>query len=202
MIQINTVQGGETAFNALLYPPPTQSTLDYFRSNIEQAMQYIGDKSSQYIDMAKSLYDKYNSDAVLNASKAILFGAGQHFNQDMIYPLNYDNMGTANLMMQRYIMAQPDVSVLYNKNMCYGFQNTYLDLEPDNVGPERYDYRRVMDGVVQFDTDTAYVMHYSQNDESEELGYFDKFAVLKTWDEVARLIADDIDPTSPERDGL
>ena len=52
-------------------------------------------------------------------------------------------------------MAQPDIRSLYHKGHCDGYSDTYVDMEPGLVGEQHYDYRRVMDGVVE-ETETGW----------------------------------------------
>ena len=196
-MQVRVLNGGDATFNALVYPPPDNNLLTYLQQNVEHAKATMGGISDHFVSMASNMYDKFNSSQVINAGKALLFGTESHLNQNVVYPVVYGHLGESNMIMQRYIIAQPDVNALYQQQTCEGFQETYMDFEPDNEGTERMDYRNVMDGVVQYDEDgSAYIMHYVDSNEYEPLDTFDKFSVLQTWDSVAYSIAMGVDPTS------
>ncbi len=203
MFRVNVIRGGDVAANALIYRPPDNALLEYLNNSINSAIEHTSSLSDRFVSTVRGMYDKFNSSAAIAASKALLYNAGMHFNQDTIYPVSYDNLSTANLAMQRYIMAQPLMSNLYKKNMCYGFQNTYLNMEPETYGKDRLEYQRVMDGVLQHDKNgDAYIMHYSNDDYVDELHVFDKLSVLDTWNNVARMIANGYDPSDPEQGDL
>lgn len=201
-MQVNVVRGGDAAFNALLYPPPDQNFLTYLQNNIQSAAESVVGIGTAFMDNVKNMYNRYNSTEAINASKALLQSTGTHFNQNVIYPVGYDNFNTANMIMQRYVMAEPSISEMYRDNMCYGYQETFYDMEPDSYGVERTDYRRVMDGVMDFEDDHAVFKYYSQSSDEPDLDTLDKISILDTWDNALRLIDEGIDPTSPDLDDL
>ena len=101
--------------------------------------------------------------------------------------------------MQQYIMSEPTLNKLHKQNRCYGYQDTYVEVEPDTYGQERVLYQRVMDGVMQFDEEgLCFINHYTNSDEVE-LTTVEKISVLDTWHHVRRLIAEGIDPTDPDK---
>jgi len=204
-MRINVIDGGDNALNAMLYPPPDERLLNYFQDNLARAVDTFTGISDSFVSNVSAMYDQFNNSALLNATKALIHGTGGHVNQDVVYPVEMYQMGEANLAMQQYIIANPVVNKLYNDNMCNGFEDTYYDYEPGVTGKERYDYQRVMDGVVQFedDNDDAFIMHYSNDDYVESpLNAMDKFAILETWQNVEMLIYQDIDPTDPDMGDL
>lgn len=201
---VNVIQGGEQGFNAMIYKQPDQNLLNYLQDNISHAATAFGGMANSFMDQARNMYEKFNNSAVINASKALMMNVGTHLNQNTIYHIDQNNIGASNMMMQHYIMAHPEVDKLYQKNMCYGFQDTYYDLEPDNSGEDRYAYQRVMTGVLQFEKNgDGYINHYSNDDYyEEELCMMDKFSVLDTWSTVANMLANGIDPTDPDLNEL
>ncbi len=197
---VNTIKGGEMALNAMLYKQPDSNLLNYLQNNIQSAIDNTSAVGSRFVDTVKTMYNRFNDSSIINASKALLFKTGSHMNQTVIYPVAYENIGNANLIMQQYIMAYPEVDKLYQRNMCYGFQDTYINTDPHH-GVESVEYMQVMDGVLQFDGNgEGYVTHYSyhHSDKDNELDVFDKLNVLDTWENVQRLIAGGIDPTDPD----
>ena len=204
---VEHINGGEQAFEAMLYKPHSESTLSYINNNIAAAADALGSAGSRFIDKSISLYNQFNNSALINATKAFIYGTGTHMSQDMIYPLYENNMHEANLVMQRYIMANPVVSNMHKKNMCDGWSETFFNQQPDAYGKDRYDYMRVMDGILQHEDNEeeegdAYIMHYTTDDDEEDLDTFDKFAILDTWHAAEQLIYQDIDPTSSIRESL
>lgn len=206
MIAVNTIGGGDLGFDALMYKPPTEQVMNYINTNIARATEVLGNAGSNFINHVKNTYDKFNNQSVINMGKSILYGVGSHMNDNVVMPLTMDRLPTANHIMQQYIIAQPEVNAMLQDNMCYGFQETYYDIEPGVVGTERNDYRRVMSGVVQHDEeeDLDYMVQYTSGDDEDEtdLDPMDKLSVLDTWDSVMQALAAGIDPTSPDGDEL
>lgn len=200
-MNINVIRGGEAAFNSIVFPPPDNRLLSYFNENLQSAYTAIGDMGHRFISTVKNMYDKFNSNEALNASKLLMYQAGMHFNQNIIYPVPMEHLGMANTLMQNYIIAQPDVNKLYKQNMCYGYQDTYINPEPDTYGEDTLYYQLATDGMLQFDKTedgNGFVKHYSRSDIDEYLSPLDKFSIQDTWHNVMLLISNGTDPTDPD----
>jgi hypothetical protein len=80
--------------------------------------------------------------------------------------------------------------------------DTYVDVEPGLVGEEHYDYRRVMDGVMQDTEDGGWYAKIYVEDLKEgdrDLSHGEKVDILQTWSRLEYLMAlNKEDPTSPE----
>jgi len=200
-MQVNTIDGGRNAFNAMLYNAPNNNTLSWINNNLNRAKEALSGIGDSLIDASVRLYNKVNSNAAINAAKALVTEQGGHTNQYMIYGLDYDNMNTANYVMQQYIIANPIVNDLYENNMCHGFEETYYNSEPGVYGTDRLDYRRVVDGVVMEEGDHLVINHYSSLDDIV-LDDYDKHLILNTWQQAEQLVLCGIDPTDPDRGEL
>lgn len=195
---VNTIMGGKSAMDALLYKAPDTGFLNYLQNNIQQAYNATVNYSNQFKDAVVGLFNKANSQEVINAGKMLLFNTGTHVSQDVVYTVPYDNIQSANLRMQQYIMSNLEIQQLYNRNMCNGFSDTYINLEPDNKGKDRYDYMGIMSGVLDFDNeDNGVIRHYSFNNETnnDEITIYERISVLDTWDNVRRRVEEGYDPT-------
>lgn len=201
----DVIYGGDESLNALIYKPLDRGTSEYLQRHLDTTLGSIKNLSSRFTSAVRGLYDRFHGEDVLLRAKLALMSAGKHLNQDVIYPVRYHTYRDINLMMQRYVMSNEEVSNLYKRNKCYGFKDTYIDPEPSVHGKERVDYQRVMDGVLQFEEESGegYFCYYTNSmDEEEELSALDKISVLDTWDVVARLIAEGADPTHTELEDL
>ena len=143
-MDLQVVRGGEQAFRALVYPPPTAELVSYLRGNVNKVIEAGVRYGEEFANNIRSIYDKYQSDDVINASRLLLYQTGMHLNQNVIYPVHEDQLYDANLIMQRYIMSQLDMNKRYERQMCYGYAGTYVDPEPDVYGKDRRDYMRVL----------------------------------------------------------
>lgn len=202
MFKVDVVNGGDLAARALIYKQPSYSMTDYFLNNMNNVFNTVNNLSTSFVEGVKSIYDKFNSNEVVLASKQLLHQAGMSFNDWSIYTVPYGHFHEANLGMQQYIMMQPDIFKRYSENRCYGFQETFIDPEPDTPLEERAMYQSVMDGVIQYEKDgTGFHKHYS-NSSDEELSVIDKLSVLDTWHEVQRMLQEGFDPTDPDYEEL
>lgn len=202
MFKANVVNGGDVAASALLYKQPDITMMDYLKGNMNNILNHATNLSDRFINTVKNMYNKAHDSNVITTSKLLLNSAEYALDQHTLYAVPYDGFNNINLAMQQYVMAYPEINKLNRQNKCYGFQDTYVDPEPDTYGEERYDYQRVMDGVLQHDSEgLAYSKHYSNADEVK-LDNVDKISILDTWHNVARYLAENIDPTDPDLDEL
>lgn len=197
MVKVQTIDGGEFAANALMYKPPSQQVMEYLNNGLDKIMNYTSGLSDRFKETVQGIYNKAFDNRAIEASKYLLAQSDYALQEDMIYTVPYDGFSNINMTMQQYIMAEPTLNNLYKKNMCHGFQETYFDYEPETYGKERYDYQRVMDGVLQFDKDEeglAYIESYSNTDEVE-ITIPEQLAILTTWENVVRIIEEGNDPS-------
>lgn len=195
-MQVKVVEGGDLAARALLYKQPTEQIMNYVNAGLNKLKEYGNTLSEGFKNAINTVYNQYWSDGVLDATNWLINNIGST-KQDVIYPVQYETFNTANLLMQRYIMAYPELNILAKRNMCNGFQDTYFNIEPETYGEERYEYQRVMDGILQYDKDEVPYVKYYSNSDNVELTLPEKLSVLETWNNVARLIAEGKDPSDP-----
>lgn len=206
-MQVNVISGGDAAFDALVYKPPSQEVLNYLSTGIEHTKNIfsgLGEVGQSFLSHVTTHHDNHTNSSVLNAAKLLVHSAGSHMNNEVISVLAEDQLINANFIMQQFIMAHPNVNFLNQDNMCNGFVETYVDKEQGVYGTERNDYRSVMDGVLQNinlekddeDDDLLCIRHYSSSGD-DELDILDKLAVLETWDNVDNMLIEGIDPTDP-----
>lgn len=198
MFKANVVNGGDVAANALLYRQPDTTVMDYLKHNMNTIFNHATNLSDRFVNTVKSMYNKVHDSSVMTASKLLLNNAEYVLDQHTLYAVPYEGFNNINLAMQQYVMAYPEINKLNRQNKCYGFQDTYVDPEPDTYSEERYDYQRVMNGVLQHNSEgLAYSKHYSNTDEVK-LDNIDRISILDTWHNVARYLAENIDPTDPD----
>lgn len=199
MTRVNVISGGDFAASSVLYRPVEQNVIDYFTSNLQDVTSRIKDIDHSFYQTMTTMYNNNYSKEALDASRLLLNRTNMALDYDVIVGIPYEYIPMANPYMQNYIMSQPDLNLLYQKNSCYGFQETYIDPEPDTYGKDRIIYQQVMDGVLQFDKSDeglGYINHYSNSFE-EELTTIEKFSILDLWDDVKRYIANGKDPSDP-----
>lgn len=201
MLNIGVISGGDLAADALIYKPPDNRLLNYLGQNIQRANEMIGSYSNMFVNTVQDMYNRFSNDTVRLYNKLVLQNSGMHLNQDVVHLVDYDNLHMANLAMQRYILAEPNLGEKHRKGMCYGYQDTYVPSQDNVYGKDTLEYGRVMDGVLQFDENgEGFIETYSQDDSfiyKDDLHYLDQLSILKTWEYVSRMMSEGIDPTDP-----
>ena len=201
MATVNVHQGGATAMKTMLYGVPDENIINYINNGINSAAEILGNATNSFLNKAQQIFDTYHSSAAIENAKRLVYSLGMSADdENVIYEIPYMGFNNTNQIMRDYIMVHPEVYKLNNQNMINGFQDMYMDLDPATTLIEKEKYRQVMDGVLQDDGEEGgYIMHYSTDN---ELSMYDKFAILNTWDNVDRMIAEGYDPTDPEQEEL
>lgn len=205
---MQVIVGGQAEFNGLVYGDKHPGTARFLQNQLNIGFSdTLSDVGRQMFSSVQSLYDKFNSDNVLRLAKAARRKVTGLFQQDVIKPLwTIEDIQQATLVMQRWVMAHPELRKMYHEQRCDGYSNTYIDMQPGAVGELHYDYRRVMDGFVQEDDEGTFKITYYYDDVSEddpELSLEDKIDVINTWDMISRYLKHtEDDPTSVYGDKL
>lgn len=181
------VHGGLAAFNGLALGLPSQDMLSYFQSQVSNIPQMIGQYGTMFKEAVQQTYDRFTNSDVMRAAKLALQHVHTAENRDVIRPLcSMEDFQTAQPIMQRWIMACPEIREVYHKQRCDGYSGVYVDNHPGQVGEKHYDYRRVMTGVVQVNEDEGdfVIKHYYEDLEPGDADLFheEKVAILSTWD--------------------
>ncbi len=195
--------GGDLAFDALAYgvdrPPETTS---FFQQEINNISNTLSDAGRGFFSNVRTLYDNINSSEAMRIARNALQTAASLFKPDTILPLiSAVNFQTAGLVMQRYIMANPMVRAAFQSQRIDGYSDTYQDMYPGTIGDNHYDYRRVMDSVVQIDDKTDdWCVKYFPDDlvvGDKELSHDEKVDIISSWQIAEMFIrAGEDDPTS------
>lgn len=201
MISVNVIHGvGTNAFDALLYPEQSINHLQYFQNQVTNFSSTLNDVGRQFMASARDVYDRINSSEAMNLARAAVRAAKGVFHANTIIPMYcIEDFQAAQPVMQRWIMACPSVREVYHEQRCSGYDGTYVDLFPGLIREQHYDYRRVMDGVIDEDGD-EWVARFFPDDLFEgdrELLHDEKCNILRNW-EMADLFmkAGKGDPTS------
>jgi hypothetical protein len=197
------IHGGIAAWDAMSGGVQNQANSDYFASAINgfKQLNFIGDVASRIVESAASAYERFNGSEAMRLARAMTRQVTGMFAPDIIRPLlTIGDLQTAQLTMQRWVMANPVVRGFHMEQRCEGYSDTFTDPHPGVVGEKHYDYRRVMDGVIRVTEDGWEAKHYVENllPDDKSLSHEDKVDILKTWDVVEAFMAQGMDdPTSP-----
>lgn len=197
------IEGGDHVFDALAYgvDRPVE-TMTYFQKEINNIGTTLSDAGKGFFSNVKSIYDNINNSEAMRIARAAIQTAATLFLPNTIIPLiTIEQFQTAGSIMQRWTMANPLVREKYHAQLIDGYSDSYVDTQPGVIGRDHYDYRCVMNAVIQEDdeNDTWSVSYFP--DElivgDKELSHDEKVDIIKSWDLAEMFIrAGDKDPTS------
>ena len=195
------ITGDGDLFNAVVYGQPNPSIYDFIGRHTEQVSQNMTHAAQAFMASAKDVYRRVTESEAMRRAKAATRRVNSMWQRHGIYGLtSMAQMQNANPDMQRWMMAQPQVREMFHRQECDGFSDTYVDLHPGKVGEEHYDYRRVMNGIVQLTEKTGWEATTYLEDllpDDVELDLEDQVDILQTWEFLKQAMLDrEDDPTS------
>lgn len=203
---MQVLTGGARTFSALTYQNQHPENQSYFMHKFNTFNDNLTDAGKSFLAGAAELYDKFNGSEAMRLAKATLRKVKSIWDRDDIRELfGIGELQHAKPIMQRWIMACPEVRSVWQDQRCDGYSDTYQDMHPGKIGADHYDYRRVMDGVLEEFVDdegedsfmiVSYIDDLVEGD--VELALEEKLDILSTWDMLRmHMSSGGEDPTSP-----
>lgn len=203
---VNIVYGDSDIFDAVVYGESHPSNLQYFQNQISSVSNTLTEIGQSFFANTQKMYDDINGSEAMRRVRAATRTVKSLFAPEIISSLiDIGQLQHAPLMMQRYIMAEPTVREMYQKQIIEGYGDTYYDANPGTIADTHYDYQRVMHGVVK-ETDYALDVTFYMNEEVEgdrDLTLPEKQDIMISWDSVKYWMSVGIDdPTSKSNNKL
>lgn len=199
----NFIDGGDATFEALAYAAPHPGTQQFILAQFEAPSPALTQAGQAFMMAARERMETYMEHQAMRSSNALVRNLKSLWGEDIIGYLNDINaIQHAPPVMQRWIMAMPELRSLYHKQRIDGYSETYTDLHPESIGEAHYDYRRVVDGMMLETEDedwssTTYLEELYPGD--ADLSLQEQQAVLDTWGNIRSYLKTSmVDPTSPE----
>lgn len=144
------IEGGALAFNELAYAPRDQSTIEYLKESAMNLSQNLTDTGRMFMDTTRQQWSHFFGDNALRAARAAVRTVQTMWDSDVIKQLTtIAQMQHAPVVMQRYIMANPVIRGMYLAQQLDGYSDTYQNIHGSDIGHAHYDYRRMMNGIVE-----------------------------------------------------
>lgn len=199
----NFIDGGDATFEALAYANPHPGTQQFIVAQFEGPTPALTQAGQAFMTAARERMEAYMDHQAMRSSNALVRNLRSLWGEDVIGYLNdLQALQHAPPVMQRWIMAMPELRTLYHQQRVDGYSDTYVDLHPDVKGEAHYDYRRVIDGLMQETPEedwsaTMYLEELYPGD--ADLTLQEQQAVLDTWANVHSYLKTGMDdPTSSE----
>lgn len=192
------------SFDYLLFPDQNPNNQSFIQQQLNNFSNTLTETGKRFLETSKAIYEKINdSNAVRMAKAAIRTAKGLFHPNSVVYLDSLDNIRSAQPVMQRYIMAEPTIRQYFHDQKCDGFADTYVDMHPKDIGDTHYDYRRVMNGMIQDTVDEAGEYDWVSKNYYEdiltgdrELDFDEKCDVLSTWSIMKMFMDAGEDPTN------
>jgi len=189
-----------TTLGQVLNPVVDTNFINYVQQQFQSAYETLKDLNNRFAEKVTSMFNYFTSNEFLNTGKELIMESGMK-HDNVIHPVNTENIFDPGMLMRAYIMSNPVLWALYQKFAISGYNDMFVfpsgetDIEPEM----RHEYLQVMDGVVQPEEDGYKVIFYCAED---KLTTREKITVLDAWDDAMFLIEQGIDPTSPDKNQL
>lgn len=204
MITANVIHSEDSqGMNNLIYPDQSYNAQNYLYRQLGSLSENITEQGRMFLERARETADNlYNSELAQRARNAVRMATGYTMDPNAIlYYNDLEQMRAATPVMQDYLMANPVVRDMYQNQRCDGWSETYVDSFKGDIGENHYPYRRVMDGIVDIDSEDGTwkaVNYYDELMEQErDLDFFEKVRILDTWEVMNLFVDQKKDPTDP-----
>lgn len=192
------------AMTMMSFPEIAPHAREWISNQLQAATGILTDVGRGFLNRATELHAAYNDGSIERSARKIARTVKSLLHPNTIVSLNtIDQVQSAKPIMQRYVMAQPLLRDLYHRQLCDGYSDTYTDFQPDAIGEDHYDYRRVMEHVIRVEPhpetgeEQLVISHYLEDLHAGDrlLNDEEKFTILNVWDVVESALASKIDPT-------
>jgi hypothetical protein len=193
--------GSAQSFDALVYGESHPNTVNFLQNQISHVSERLTDAGRMFMDRGRNAFEHFNNSEAMRFARNAVRAAQGIFDTPRIRELStLEDFTKANLLMQRWAMANPKVRELYHAQRIDGYSDTYQDVHGTVTGDRHYDYRRVTDGLMEFSDEdgwkcTQYVEDLIEGD--RDLLFEEQLDITRSWRAMETLIAlGKDDPTS------
>ena len=195
------MSGGNHIFDSLAYDAPHPATQQFIQQQINTGTHLLTEAGARFMETSRSLYEKISGSEAMRIARAAARAHSGMWNVNRIKPLTtIADFQHPPKVMERWIMAEPTVRQLYHEQRCDGYSESYIDPEPGLVGEAHYDYRRVMNGMVQEHEEGGWYANCYYDEmllDEEELNVDEQVDIIESWTNIVSAIRNGKeDPTS------
>ncbi len=173
----------ESAVDYVLYGDKSHIVGEYLRNQLSNIPQVFNNFTNRIYQAVQQSYHYVTDNLVKHALLNHLSNQGVLTNQDLMRDLwTFEQLQQATPVMQRWVMAHPEVKRLYQDQNIDGYSNTYTNVFGSGVGEQDYNWRRIMTGVPQEKEDGTWIIFYNDNliDGDRELSHSEKAIAIST----------------------
>lgn len=175
----------EAGLDFVLYGNKSNVISNYLYNQMQALPQSFNEFSDRiYRSMATSydfINDKLTQYGILNQIQDSGLKVIDSYFEEL---MSFQQLQNANLTMQRWVMAHPQIRQMYVDQNLDGYSGTYKNISGKDTGEKDYNYRMVMDGAVVPTKDGWVTKHYIGDLQigDRELNHFEKVKIRNTWE--------------------
>lgn len=175
----------EAGLDMVLYGDKSNLISNYLYTQMQAIPQAYNEFSDRVKNALTTSYnfvnDKLTQYGILNKLENTGLKIIDNYYEEL---LTFQNLQTANLTMQRWVMTHPKVKQMYIDQNIDGYSDSYKNITGKTVGENDYNYRLVMDGAVIPTEDGWTVKHHLEDLQigDKELTHFEKVRIRNTWE--------------------
>lgn len=175
----------EAGVDLLLYGDKSNIVSNYLYNQMQALPQAYNEFSERIHNVMTTSYNYVNDKLIKYGILNQLYNNGlrviDNYYEEL---LTFQQLQNANLIMQRWVMAHPQIKQMYINQNLDGYSETYKNISGKITGENDYNYRLVMDGGLVPTGDGWIFKHYFEDLQigDRELTHFEKVRIRNTWE--------------------
>ena len=177
------------------------STTNWIQDRTQALMSTVSATTAGWFNKARTFYQTISETDAVQALRNLTAKSDLSWKGNNVHLCtSIEQIQASNPVLQRYLMAEPNLRQLYLNQSCEGFAGVYNNVHGNAIGVNHYDYRRVTDGMLMVtESEIEWNDFYELiPDNDKELELYEKADMIRNWNLVnIALDANEMDPSSP-----
>ena len=170
----NLITADNDLFTAYVHGQQRRSNREFLQRHLEEGSNLLREGGRRFMERAREAFDSFDLEAVERGLRAVKRRLTGRWTGNEVRPLfTMGDLQQSNLRMQRWLMTSPLARKMATKDRCWGFRDSYVDLEPGAMGERHTDWQKVHNGLAVTDEEenTHFVTYLNALDDDgrEEL---------------------------------
>lgn len=183
----NLITADNDLFTAYVHGQQRRSNRDFLQRHLEQGSNVLREGGRRFMERAREAFESFDMESVERGLRAVKRRLTGRWTENDVRPLfTMGDLQQANVRMQRWLMTSPLARKMAAKDRCWGFRDSYVDLEPGAVGERHTDWKRVHNGqaVTDEEGNTHFVTYFDALDENghEQLQHDEQRDIIESVD--------------------
>lgn len=177
------------------------TTTNWIQDRTQALMSTVSATTAGWFNKARTFYQTITETDAVQALRNLTAKADLSWKGNNVHLCtSIEQIQASNPVLQRYLMAEPNLRQLFLNQSCEGFAGVYNNVHGNAIGVNHYDYRRVTDGMLMVTESQVEWNDFYENipDNDKELELYEKADMIRNWNLVnIALDANEMDPSSP-----